>query len=168
MSKKTEKIKETQENQQEPVVQENFFNEETSALKTQLIRVNADFDNFKKRVTKERSDWEDLARIGIIEDFLPLVDDLERALDVAQKDVEKNNLPWLQGFEIIYKNLKKSLDKMGLKEIDCSNDFDPEFHEALVNVDSKDHKLGQIVQVFNKGYIFKDRVIRHARVSVAK
>ncbi|MFH1461853.1 MAG: nucleotide exchange factor GrpE [bacterium] len=168
MSKKTEETKEAQVNQEEQIVQGSSFNEENNTLKIQLIRVNADFDNFKKRVTKERSEWEDLARISIIEDFLPLVDDLERALDTAQKDAAKNDLPWLQGFEIIYKNLKKSLDKMGVKEIDCSNDFDPEFHEALVNVDSKDHKLGQIVQVFNKGYIFRDRVIRHARVSVAK
>lgn len=143
-------------------------NEELNSLKTQLIRVNADFDNFRKRITKERSEWEDFAKINIIEKFLPFIDDCERALQVAQSDDKKENLAWLQGFEIIYKNLKKTLDKMGVKEIDCSSDFNPELHEALMEVKSKDHKKGEIVQVLNKGYTYKDIVIRHAKVSVSK
>jgi molecular chaperone GrpE len=168
MSKKSEK------NNQETVEaakleeKENINNGEVNSLKAQLIRVNADFDNFKKRITKERSEWESFAQINIIEEFLPFIDDYERALQTAQKDGKKDGLAWLQGFEIIYKNLKKTLDRMGVKEVDCSSNFDPEFHEALMEVESKDHKEGQIVQVLNKGYLFKDKVIRHAKVSVAK
>lgn len=172
MSKKAdntnkEKVKAAKVEEREPS-NENINDEEVNSLKAQLIRVNADFDNFKKRVTKERSEWEDFARINVIEEFLPFIDDYERALQTAQSSDQKESLAWLQGFEIIYKNLKKTLDKMGIKEIDCSVDFDPELHEALMEADSKDHKKGQIVQVLNKGYTFKDKVIRHAKVSVAK
>lgn len=146
----------------------NGNNGEVNSLKAQLIRVNADFDNFKKRITKERSEWEDFAQINIIEEFLPFIDDYERALQTAQKDGKKDGLAWLQGFEIIYKNLRKTFDRMGVKEVDCSLNFDPELHEALMEVESEDHKNGEIVQVLNKGYTFKGKVIRHAKVSVAK
>ncbi|MBD3273368.1 nucleotide exchange factor GrpE [Candidatus Dependentiae bacterium] len=143
----------------------NDQNSELSSLKSQLIRVNADFENFKKRVTKERAEWEILAQAEIVNAFLPLIDDLERALQNSKK--EKDSVLF-GGLNIILKNVKKTFDNLGIKEIDCDNGFDPDLHEALIQVDSKKHKTGEIVQVLNKGYTFKDMVIRHAKVSVAK
>jgi len=141
---------------------------ELDALKNQLLRVNADFDNFKKRITKERSEWEDLAKFTVIEDILPIFDDFERALELSQSGIDEKKKAWLDGFEIIYKNFKKTLEALNVKEIDCSGDFNPELQEALVQVDSDKHKHGQIVSILNKGYTLNGKVIKHARVSVAK
>ncbi|MBU4269936.1 nucleotide exchange factor GrpE [Candidatus Dependentiae bacterium] len=141
---------------------------ELDSIKNQLLRVNADFDNFKKRVSKERSEWEDLARFAVIEDILPIFDDFERAVELSKSSVDEKNKSWIDGFEIIYKNFKKMLDALNVKEVDCSGDFNPEFHEALMQVESESHKTGEIVLVLNKGYALNGKVIRHARVSVAK
>ena len=157
--------KEKEENINEDVVERVAGNSELLSLKSQLVRVNADFINFKKRVTKERAEWEDFAQINILQSFLPLIDDLERALQNSEQ--EKGSLLF-DGLNIILKNVKKTFNKLDVKEIDCSDDFNPDLHEALMQVDSKEHKGGQIVLVLNKGYTFKDKVIRHARVSVAK
>ena len=75
---------------------------------------------------------------------------------------------WLKGLKIIQKKISKSLKVLGIEEIDCSAEFNPRFHEALMQVDSSEHKSGQIVSVLNKGYLFKGEVLRHAKVSVAK
>ncbi len=156
------KNKENEDNNNDELVVDNS---ELVSLKSQLIRVNADFVNFKKRVTKERAEWEDFAQSNVLRAILPLVDDLERALQNSEK--EKGS-PLFDGLNMILKNLKKTFDDLNVKEIDCDNDFNPDLHEALIQVDSKDHKDGQIVQVLNKGYTFKDKVIRHAKVTVSK
>lgn len=157
--------KEKEENINEDVVEAPAENSELLSLKSQLVRVNADFINFKKRVTKERAEWEDFAQTEIVQSFLPLVDDLERAL---QNSEQEKSSPLFDGLNIILKNLKKTFDNLDVKEIDCTTDFNPDLHEALMQVHSKEHKRGQIVQVLNKGYTFKNKVIRHAKVSVAK
>ncbi|KKP22612.1 MAG: Protein GrpE [candidate division TM6 bacterium GW2011_GWF2_28_16] len=141
---------------------------ELDKLKTQLLRTNADFDNFKKRVTKERAEWEELARANIIEEFLPVFDDLERAITSIKKETENTKISAIDGLDLIYKNLNKVLDSLGVNEVDCSGAFDPELHEALMQVESDSFKHGQIVQVLAKGYTFNNKVIRHAKVSVAK
>ena len=75
---------------------------------------------------------------------------------------------WLDGFKMIRKNLDKKLTDLGVEEVDCSGKFDPNLHEALMQVESEDHKHGEIVQVVSPGYLFGGVVIRHAKVSVAK
>lgn len=140
-------------------------NLELEQLKSKLIRVNADFDNFKKRVKRERAEWENLAEAYVIKSFLPILDDLERALQSSAKEKDTS---LYQGLNIVLKNFKKTLDDLSVEEVDCQSGFDPNLHEALVQVDSKEHKTGDIVQVLNKGYIFKEQVIRYAKVSVAK
>lgn len=141
---------------------------ELDRLKAQLLRTNADFDNFKKRVTKERAEWEELARANIIEEFLPVFDDLERAIISIKKETENTKIASIDGLDLIYKNLNKVLDNLGVKEIDCAGNFDPELHEALMQVEHDGFKHGQITQVLAKGYTFNNKVIRHAKVSVAK
>lgn len=137
-------------------------------FKNQLLRVNADFQNFKKRIEKEKAEWIEFSQATVIKAFLPFLDDLERAIETSKKEAKKEDFAWLHGFEIIKKKLKKVFEDLGVKEIDCTKNFDPNYHEALMQVDSKDYKSGQIVQVLNKGYTFKGKVLRHAKVSVAK
>ncbi len=102
----------------------------------------------------------------MVKEFLPCIDDIKRALEFAAKEKAEKSV--LEGLQLIEKNMHKALTDLGVKEIDCSENFDPAFHEALMQVDSKDHQEGQIVQVFELGYTLKDMMIRHAKVSVAK
>ncbi len=141
--------------------------DELNKTKEQLLRVGADFNNFKKRVEKERIDWQTNAYINAIKPFLNLVDDFERALATQQPEIETTS-PWLEGFAMIHKNVLKQLESMGVKEIETNNGFNPLFHEALLLVNAENHTSGQIVQVLRKGYTYQDVVIRCAQVSVAQ
>lgn len=133
------------------------------------VRVMADFKNYKRRVEKERSDWVYDAQAEVLNSLLFIVDDLERAIESCKKQKEsEEQKATIDGLELIEKNVKKALKDLGVKPIDCSGKFDPDFHEALVQVDSKDHKSGDIVDVINKGYVFNSKVLKHAKVSVAK
>ena len=143
--------------------------QELISVKEKLLRVNADFQNYKRRIEKEKMEWINVGQSKVIEAFLPFVDDLDLALGSCNRDeLDEKTSALLEGFLIIQKKLKKNLEDLDIKEIDCSGQFDPSFHEALMQMDSKDHESGQIVQVFNPGYLFKDKVLRHAKVSVAK
>ena len=166
--------KDIQQNNEESCANENGKDcagntEELDSVKQQLIRVSADFQNFRKRAEKERSVLIEMGQTLVAEAFLPFLDDLQRALQASeQHELSEQEKAWLEGFNIIEKNLQKTFKDLDIKEIDCSKDFDPEYHEALMQVDSPDHKSGEIVTVVNKGYLFKDKVLRHAKVGVAK
>ena len=129
------------------------------------MRVHADFANYKRRIAQERSVWIASAQSDVIKVFLPFLDDVNRAID-ASSEVEDKSI--FQGLQLIQKNIQKVFADLGVNEIDCSKEFDPHFHEALMQIDSPDHNPGQIVKVFEPGFIIKDLVIRHAKVSVAK
>lgn len=156
------------ENQSEPVASAQVDSEINTDYKDLFLRTTADLNNFKRRVEKERAEWMTAAQSMVIEKILPIVDDLDRALVIAQKDVAADNVAWLDGIKLIQKNLNKMLSDLGVKEIDASGVFNPEFHEALASVDSAEKASGDIVDVFFKGYTFKGKVIKHAQVSVAK
>jgi molecular chaperone GrpE len=141
--------------------------DELNKTKEQLLRVGADFTNFKKRVEKERADWQTNAYINAIKPFLNLIDDFERALATQQPETATSSA-WLEGFSMIHKNVLKQLESMGVKEIETNNDFNPLFHEALLLVTAENHTSGQIVQVLRKGYTYHNVVIRCAQVSVAQ
>ena len=134
--------------------------------KNLYLRVNADLQNLKKRADRERSELRLMVQAEIIGKFLPVMDDLERALQAAH--TQGAPPAWLEGFALILKNYKKQLADVGVEEIPAQATFDPELHEALVHVESSDHQAGTIVQVLEKGYTLKGRVVRYARVSVAK
>ena len=131
------------------------------------LRTNADFQNFKRRVERERTELAQLMQAHVIEKLLPTVDDLERALETAEKSAETPAV-WLEGLRLIAKNLNKRLTELGVEEIGTAGVFNPELHEALMQVEDSQHQSGHIVQLFSKGYSFKGKVIKHARVSVAK
>jgi len=142
------------------------------AFKTQFMRVSADFANYKRRVEKERTQWIRTGQSAIIEAFLPVIDDVERALSATKAALDEHESDGLaqavEGFELVQKNILKVLEELGVQEITCDGAFDPHHHEALMQADSDQHETGQIVQVLSKGYTYKDAVIRHAKVSVAK
>ncbi|GMU19631.1 MAG: protein GrpE [Candidatus Babeliales bacterium] len=129
--------------------------------KDRCLRTAAEFENYKRRSEKERVLWITNTQASILTDVIGLVDDFERAF--ANKDETCS----LQGFELIYKSLQKILEKYGVQEIKEVTEFDPNLHEAIMQVESPDHKAGQIVQVLQKGYRFKDQILRPAKVSVA-
>lgn len=136
-----------------------------------FLRVTADFQNYKKRVEKERIQWYEDAQIDVLGKMLAILDDLDRAVDSYKKqDGDGKNVSdgVLKGLELVQKNAHKIFKDLGVEEIDCSGQFSPDLHEALLEVDSKEHASGDIVDVINKGYALRSRVVRHAKVSVAK
>jgi molecular chaperone GrpE len=127
-------------------------------------RAQADFVNFKRRTEQERAEVNSFANSTLILNLLPALDDLERALEHVNEDVEGS--PWVDGIKLIYKKLQTTLEAQGLAEIDAEGkDFDPNFHEAVMCVDGEDDK---VIEVIQKGYKYRDRVIRPAKVKVGK
>ncbi|KKP35553.1 MAG: Protein GrpE [candidate division TM6 bacterium GW2011_GWF2_32_72] len=135
-------------------------------LQESYIRLVADFENYKRRVEKEKLGWVKMAQSNVFYDLLPVIDDFDRAL--KEKEADASMTVWLEGFKLIRKSLDKILDKYEIKYIDCSIPFNPELHEAVAQIDSANHKSGQIVEVYQSGYIMKDQVLRPAKVVVAK
>lgn len=129
--------------------------------KDRCLITAADFENFKRRTEKERVMWITNTQATILTDVISLVDDFERAFSNAETGS-------LEGFQMIYKSFQKILQKYGVQEIKEVTEFDPNLHEAIMHVESPDHQSGQIVQVLQKGYRFKDQILRPAKVSVAK
>jgi molecular chaperone GrpE len=142
---------------------------EVVVLKEKFLRVNADFQNFQARVTKERVMWAREAQSELIVGFLSVLDNFDRAFTEHQKQEHDEKMSaWLEGFELIGKNLHTFLQGKGIQEIDSSTTFDPEFHEAIAHIPDPQKKPGEIIETTQKGYLFKDVVIRPAKVVVAK
>lgn len=135
--------------------------------KDKSVRLTADFDNFKRRLDKEQSTINRLMQADMLRALLPIIDNFDRAF--SQKKVEDPTFKvWVDGFELIRKELQKFLEQQGVQEIKETSHFDPVLHEAVMSVASRDHASGSIVQVLQKGYMFKDQVLRPAKVSIAQ
>ena len=132
------------------------------------LSLTADFQNYKKRIIQEKTDWAQDAQKLIFIDLLGVIDNFERALEQEKKRENAEGIAWLTGFEMIYQSLEKVLLKFSVQVITDFSVFNPKYHEALIQVDSQEHKSGDIVQVLQKGYIMNDKLIRPAIVSVAK
>ena len=132
--------------------------------KDQAARSFADFENYKKRIDREQMSWMQTAQLSILKDLLTVVDNFDRAL-ATKTDATAD---MYAGIEMIYKSVMQLLNKYGVKEFADYQQFDPEFHEALMDVESADHSTGHIVQVLEKGFMMKDKVLRPAKVMVAK
>ena len=132
---------------------------ELSLWKDQCKRISADFENFKKRTEREQARWADMAKESMLYDLLAFVDAFEIAL--AQPNIDKVAL------DMLYQSVLKILAKNDVKVMPETKEFNPEFHEAVMQVPSVDHKSGEIVQFLSKGFMLKDKVLRPAKVSVA-
>jgi len=135
------------------------------------FRVHADFENIKKRLEKEKYQAIDYASEKFAKDLLTPIDTLEMALaaEEAAKDMPAEELlsKLKEGVELTIKNFYTAFEKHDITLVETDGEFDPNFHDAVMQVDSPDHESGQIVQRLQKGYKFKDRLLRAAMVSIA-
>lgn len=132
-----------------------------------LVRISADFENYKKRVEREKTEFIKYANEELIKDFLSVIDNLERAMDHAKKDADAQGL--IQGVEMILKQFKDLLAKYGVREIKALKEpFDPNLHEAMMHEVVDDHDENIVIDEFQKGYILKDRLLRPSMVKVSK
>ncbi len=134
-------------------------------LRQTLLRRQADFDNYRKRIEKERFEDSKRATARMIEGLIPVIDGFEHAL-AAHREAEYDN--YRKGFELIYKQLLDNVAKLGVERIDpVGKSFDPHLHQAVDRAETSEHKDGTILQVFQPGYVFHGRVLRPAMVRVA-
>ncbi len=142
---------------------------EFAELKDKHLRLAAEYDNFRRRSLKERQDLHNYANENVFKELLPIVDNLERAVTHARKEEQRpdsDNL--LQGIELTHRSLLQILAKHGVVEIEAQGKpFDPQVHEAVRRVPSSEHEPGTVVEVYQKGYKLKDRMLRPAMVAVA-
>ncbi len=132
-----------------------------------LLRVAADFDNYKKRATREKEEWAKFANEDLIKAILPFVDNLERAVNHAEKVEDAGVL--IEGVRLTIQQLLQALNKFGLSTFDSvGKPFDPARHEAILLVPTDQHEPNQVVEEFQKGYLLNDRLLRPATVSVSK
>jgi molecular chaperone GrpE len=130
-------------------------------------RERADFLNYKKRIERDQSQLQQNIKGGIIKKFLPVVDDLERAL--KNRPTQDEAAAWAEGIELIYRKLQNILESEGLEPILAEGEmFDPNLHEAVTHEESPDHESGQVIGVLQQGYTLGDRVLRPALVRVAR
>ena len=145
---------------------------EAAEYKDKYIRAHADFENAKKRLEKDKANAVAYANESFAKDILAVIDSFEQALASIEGASEENSGEVLEkmkeGVKLTYEQLKKVLEKNHIKEIVCDKDFDPEVHQAIMQVESDEHESGDIVQVMQKGYTIKDRVLRPAMVSTCK
>ena len=140
--------------------------EKIEELTDRLTRQMAEFDNFRKRTEKEKSQMYEIGAKDIIEKILPVVDNFERGI-AAVPEEEKSN-PFAEGMEKIYKQLMTTLEEIGVKPIEAvGQEFDPDFHNAVMHVEDENFGENIVAEEFQKGYTYRDSVVRHSMVKVA-
>lgn len=159
--------KEKKVNKEEKVEEVNPLASELEAVKLQLadtsdkyLRVLAEYDNFRKRSIKERDGIYGDAYVDCVKNLLPIIDNLERVLTLDGDE------KFMEGLKLIVNQTHDSLGKMGVKEIECKT-FDPNLHNAVMHIDDDSYGESEIVEVFQKGYTYGDKVVRYAMVKVA-
>ena len=159
----------TQENvalENEAVVEEKATNAAAEEYFAQLQRVMADFDNYRKRVTKEKEGLYTIISAELITEFLPVLDTLEKSVMTEVKD--ESAKAWHDGVVMVYKQFEDVLKKLGAEEIKAEGEkFDPNLHDAVMHVEDDTLEENTITKVLKKGYKLKDRIIRHSMVVVA-
>ena len=147
----------------EPIREDEHVEEQQEVADDRLLRLAADFENYKKRVARERDEYVTLANERLVKDLLPILDDLERAL-IAAAEHEEAALE--EGVRLVHRSLASVLERQGLKSIDTNGMFDPHVHEALLSQPSEAEE-GSVIDVVQKGYTLGERVVRPARVVIA-
>lgn len=154
-----------EENIEETIEDRDDKDKEIEELNNRLLRLQADFINYRKRAEKERESTINYAIEPFVSSLLPIIDNFERALE-SETNKEDN---FYKGVEMIYGQLMKALKDNGVEEIVSLNeDFDPNYHHAVFMEETDEYESGKVIEVLQKGYIFKDKVIRPSMVKVAK
>ncbi|CUO96992.1 nucleotide exchange factor GrpE [Clostridium sp. NSJ-49] len=135
---------------------------ELNTLKDRLMRLSAEYDNFRKRTSKEKEGIYTDACVDVLKELVPVLDNLERAIavDGSVEDLKK-------GIEMTIKGFQSSLEKLGVEEIDTTSGFDPNFHQAVMHVQDENFEKNSVAEVFLKGYKRNDKIIRYTMVKVA-
>ena len=138
------------------------LNNELEALKERLLRVTAEYENYRKRTTKEKEGIYTDACSDVLKEIIPVVDNIERAYSAegSVDDIKK-------GIEMTMKGVEETFKKLGVEEIDASTEFDPNLHQAVMHIEDESLDQNKVVEVFMKGYKRGDKVIRHSIVKVA-
>ncbi|MFI3201251.1 MAG: nucleotide exchange factor GrpE [Eubacteriales bacterium] len=140
--------------------------EQITELEDKVKRQMAEFDNFRKRSDKEKAMMFDMGAKNIVEKILPVVDNFERGL---QSIAEEEKGSFYEGMEMIYKQMLGSLEEMGVKTIEAVGvEFNPEYHNAVMQVESEEYEAGIVAQELQKGYQYNETVIRHSMVAVVQ
>ena len=169
---KEEIVEETTEETEEKPKKEGFFkkkkdkrDEQIEELNDRVVRQMAEFENFRKRSEKEKSMMFDMGAKNVIEKILPVVDNFERGFTTVE-EADKDDA-FVQGMQQVYKQLMKELEAIGVTPIEAvGQEFNPDFHNAVMQVESGEYESGIIAQEFMKGYMYKDSVVRHSMVGV--
>lgn len=139
--------------------------QEKDALQDRLLRTAAEFDNYRKRVDRERRELSEFAAADIVSELLPILDNFERALQAAPAEADA----FRKGIELIQRQMIDLLRKRGVRPIDAvGTDFDPNFHQAVIHETSDTHREGEVIEELQRGYMLGDRLLRPAMVKVAK
>ncbi len=143
------------------------LNQELRETQDLLRRKHAEFENYRKRIEREQKEFISYATSELVLEILPVLDNLERALGSAQPDESGSEKQIRDGVTIIYRQFGDVLQKTGLREVVAlGEDFDPHIHEAVARVETTDHREGEIMDVLQKGYFLKERLLRPAMVRV--
>jgi len=165
-SSKKESRKEKKEKKKEEKEKKDKKDEQIEELKDRVTRQMAEFENFRKRTEKEKSQMFEVGVKTMVEKILPVVDNFERGL--AQVPEDKKDDSFVEGMNMIYKQMMTAFDEIGVKPIEAvGKEFDPNLHNAVMHVDDDTLPDNSIVEEFQKGYIYHDQVVRHSMVKVA-
>ena len=141
--------------------------EKVDELEDRVKRQMAEFENFRKRTDKEKAMMFETGAKSVIEKILPVVDNFERGLATIPE--EENGKPFAEGMAMIYKQLMTELEKMDVKPIEAlGQEFNPDFHNAVMQVESDEYESGVVAQELLKGYTYRDTVVRHSMVAVVQ
>lgn len=141
--------------------------EKIKKLEEALLRNQAELMNFKRRKEEETSRMLKYAEEDIILGFLPILDNIERAINMDDDDMNDEVSKFLEGFKMVYAQIKSLLEKFEVSEIDCLNTpFDPTYHQAVLTDNDENYESGIILEVLQKGYMYKDKVVRPSMVKV--
>lgn len=144
---------------------EEAFKQKIEELEDRVKRQMAEFENFRKRTEKEKSAMYEVGAKSVIEKILPVVDNFERGLATIPE--EEKGSAFADGMNMIYKQLLGELDKLGVKPIEAvGKEFNPNFHNAVMQVESEEYESGVVAQELQKGYTYHDTVVRHSMVAV--
>jgi len=145
----------------------NKLQEKIDELEDKVKRQMAEFDNFRKRSEKEKSAMFETGAKSVVEKILPVVDNFERGLAVLSEEEMKQ--PFAEGMNMVYKQLIAELEKLEVKPIEAVGcEFNPELHNAVMQVESEEYSSGIIAQELQKGYTYRDSVVRHSMVAVVQ
>lgn len=141
--------------------------EKIAELTDRVQRQMAEFDNFRKRTEKEKTQMFEVGAKSVIEKILPVVDNFERGLSAVPEEAKED--PFVQGMDKIYKQLMTELESLEVKPIEAVGaEFNPEFHNAVMQVESEEYESGVVAQELQKGYMYRESVVRHSMVAVVQ